>query len=81
MREAPVSVQRGKVDLHVVAPLAQVLFKLKMNKIIGVVEGEIGDVDCDWLAGEVIVITAQGVAGNDVSSFKGEVRITKYSYI
>lgn len=33
MSEAPVSVQRRKINHHVIAPLAQVLLKLQINVV------------------------------------------------
>jgi hypothetical protein len=60
--KAPIGVQRGKHNLHVIAPLAQVVLELKMDGIVGVVEGEVGDVDGDGLARQAVVVAAQGVS-------------------
>jgi hypothetical protein len=33
-----------------------------MDKVIGIVEGEVGDIDGDGLAGQAVVVAAQGVS-------------------
>jgi hypothetical protein len=48
--EAPVSAERREVDVHVVAPFAQVVIELKVDKVGGVVEREVGYVDGYGLA-------------------------------
>jgi len=59
MGKAPVGIQHPESDLHVVAPRAQILFEVEAHGVGGVVEGEVGYVGGDRLAGAVGVVAAQ----------------------
>ena len=62
MGKAPVSIQHAEGDPHGVAPCAQILLELQLHRVIGVVEGEVGNVSGNWLAGAVVVVAPQGVS-------------------
>jgi hypothetical protein len=61
--EAPVSAERREVDVHVIAPFAQVVVELKVDKVGGIVEREVGYVDSYRLARTEVDVAAQVVSG------------------
>jgi hypothetical protein len=72
MCKAPISAERSKIHVHVVAPLAQVVLELKIDVVGGVVEREVGDVHGYWLAWAAINVAAQEVSGGgEVKENKG----------
>ena len=61
--QAPVCAEGREVDVHCVTPCAQVVVKLEVDEVGGVVEGEVGDVYGDRLARTGVDVAAQEVSG------------------